>query len=194
MNDQDQPAAVRERIAVEVNRRVSDSNKTAWRATAVPIVLALLVMVYYNGIANDSEDYVFAAVLWLGAVLATTITLKFPVLVGARLAANDARGASTGVRILAMAPAVAMWSWPLTMATDSMLLGLAMVAALLPILAFVSNTVLHIAFSDTSQISTDVALAEIDLNSDLMVSDAERDAEAEDALAEHDSEYEKSHD
>lgn len=199
MNREDQPTRVQDRVQDEVTRRMSEGNRIAWRSVAYPLITALLLVVYYQSTtANHGgvEDYVLPVVLLLSGLLSAGMTLRVPMWVGGRYAARDVEEhrsvdnkPSMVLRVMSVTPAVIGWLWTLSIATGSVILGGAMVVAMLPVLVFVTDTVLQVAFTAFHSLPTQVAIEIMDEDRSLFLDDDALDAEADAAVLEHEAEH-----
>lgn len=203
MNSEDQPSRIKDRVQVEVTRRMSEGNQIAWRATALPIITALLLVVYYQSTNHTGgpEGYILPAVIWLSGLLAAAMTLKVPMWIGGRFAAREVRAhrpdhkPGMNLRILSVTPAVIGWAWTLVVATGNVLLGGAVVVAMLPVLVFVTDTVLQVAFTAFHSLPTQVAMEMLDEERDLYADhDADLDEEADRAVEDHEADLAEEHD
>lgn len=202
MNPEDQPASVQERVHDEVSRRMSEGNQIAWRAVALPIITALLLVVYYQSTTHAEgqgmEGYVFPAVIWLSGLLAAAMTLKVPMWIGGRFAAREVQAQQPdhkpgmGLRAMSVTPAFIGWSWTMVVATGNVLLGAALVVAMLPVLVFVTDTVLQVAFTAFHALPTQVAMEILDEDPNLFAEpDDDIDEAADAAVLEHEAEVEQ---
>lgn len=163
------PTGVRDRVSASVRKTIGVENTRLGRNVAFRLIVSLLLASYTMlsaGNVNAAEPMFFphllAVVAALSGLLAADLTVRAPQLIGGIIAWRTPFTVSSEPtkkqKWASVVFSVAVWILPLIAATHSVLSGIALAIALLPLIAFVTNVILRTTLAQWSGLPARVTL------------------------------------